>query len=142
MKWDESFFNQYMDELQEHLFRDMNISEIIELEKRSHRARRLLNLHILRNREVFHEFYKMRKELGIQSVFDQVISTLYHDIEKKPIKQDIINLLGIEKSMISSHIEGYYIKEFDKDISAFRMHWRKKKGDLAHLRQNREGQDN
>jgi len=142
MKWDQEFFNQYLDDLQMHLFEEMSLSEIIELAKRDHhRARRLLNLYILRSRVVFQDFYKRRKELGIQSIFVQVISALFHEVERSPIKQEIVELLGIKECMIESRVEGYGLKEFNKDILAFVLYWRKRKGDLAHLKQNQRGDE-
>lgn len=123
-----------MDDLQKYLFAEMNLSEIIQLAKKDHhRARRLLNLHIIRDREVFHDFYKRREELGIQAVFDQVISALFHEADRRSIKQEIIGLLGIEKSMIVSKVEGYGLKEFDKDLLTYGMYWRKRKGDLVNI---------
>lgn len=143
LKWDEDFFNQYMDDLQMHLFGGMSLAEIIDLAKRDHhRARRLLNLHILRNRVVFHDFYKRREELGIQSIFDQGISALFHEMERSPVKHEIVKVLGIEESMIESKVGKYELKEFQKDLLAYGMYWRKRKGDLSNLIQKIQDERN
>jgi hypothetical protein len=132
MRWDQEMFNQYIEELQNHLFNGMKIEEIIEAAKNDHhQARRLLNLYILKDKETFCDFYARRVELGIQSRFDQVISALFHQTERRPIKQEIIDLLGIQIEMMKNKVEGYGIREFDKDLSAYLMYWRKRAGDLA-----------
>jgi hypothetical protein len=134
MKWDKELFNQYLDNLQEHLFGDISVLEIIELAKRDHhQARRQMNLHVLRNRETFHDFYVKREELGIQSVYDQVISALFHETEKRPVKLEIIELLGIEQGVIESEVEGYGLKEFDKDLASFIFYRRKREGTVAEM---------
>jgi hypothetical protein len=136
MRWDQEMFNQYIDELQKHLFNGMTIEEIIEEAKHDHhQARRLMNLYILKDKETFHDFYERREELGIQSIFDQVISALFHQTEKRPVKKEITELLGIRERMIVMRVDGYGIKEFDKDLLTFGMYWRKRAGDLAEMRQ-------
>ncbi|MCM3624323.1 hypothetical protein M4D70_19025 [Brevibacillus borstelensis] len=137
MKWDQELFIQYVAELQEHLFSDMTLEEIIEKAKVDHhRARRFMNLYILKDKTTFHNFYSRREDLEIQSIFDQVISALFYETEKRPIKQEIIiDLLGIRQEMIQNGVEGYGIKEFDKDLLAYGMYWRKRRGDLAEMRE-------
>lgn len=133
MKWDQDFFNQYLDELQKHLFGDMSVPEIIELAKRDHhQARRQMNLHILRSREVFNDFYERKEELGIQFV-DHTISALFHETEKRPVKLEIIELLGIEQGMIKNKVEGYGLKEFDKDLLSFIFYRRKREGTVGEM---------
>jgi hypothetical protein len=135
MRWDQELFNQYIAELQKHLFNGMTIEEIIEEAKHDHhQARRLMNLYILKDKETFHDFYERREELGIQSIFDQVISALFYQTEKRPVKQEITNLLGIREDMIDTRMQGYPLKEFNKDLLTYGMYWRKRAGDLAEMR--------
>lgn len=73
--------------------------------------------------------------MGIQSVYDKVISALFHETEKKPVNLEIIELLGIEQGMIENKVEDYGLKEFDKDVASFITYRRKREGAVAEMAQ-------
>lgn len=136
MIWDQELFIVYLAELREHLFEKLAIGEIIELAKSdNYRARRFMNLYIIKDKATFQDWYSKRAELGIQCILDQVISTLFHESWIMPVKKEIIDLLGIRKDMIVHRVVGYQVKEFEKDLLAYIMYWRKRKGDLVDLRE-------
>lgn len=134
MSWDQVMFSQYIDELRIHLFKEMTIEQIIaEANDDHHQARRLVTMYVLKDRDTFHYYYSKREGLGIGYIFDQVISALFHETEKKLFKQDLISLLEIREDMITNKIVGYGIKEVEKDLNSFFTYWRKRSGDLAEM---------
>lgn len=136
MRWDQELFNTYLAELRKHLFAKLTIEEIIELAKHEHhRARRFMNLYIIKDKATFQDCYSKSAELGIQCILDQVIFALFHETRIMPVKKEIIDLLAIRQDMIVNRVVTYQVREFEKDLLAYIMYWRKRKGDLVDLRE-------
>ncbi|KIL38678.1 hypothetical protein SD70_24825 [Gordoniibacillus kamchatkensis] len=133
MEFDQKFFVGYLQELQNHLFPDQLIEDIIAMVDNHHQARRFVAMYLLQDRETFHHYFERRKEFGIGGIVDTVISALFHDTNKKPAKQVLIDLLGISEEMIHTRVEGYAIKEFNKDLNSFLFFWRKRTGKIEEM---------
>ncbi|MCM2999989.1 hypothetical protein M3647_21165 [Paenibacillus cellulositrophicus] len=130
MEFDQEAFGEYLEEMWAHLFGNRSLSQIIVEINNSHRARRFFAMYLIKNRETFHTYYQMRAQFGISSIFDTIISALFYEREKKPVKQKLIDLLHIEKDMADQQVEGYPLKEFEKDLNSFLSYWRKRTGRL------------
>ncbi|MCM3786216.1 hypothetical protein M3231_24990 [Neobacillus mesonae] len=130
MVFNQDAFAEYLHELRLHLFGDDSIDEIISKIEDSHRARRFVMLYLIKNRETFYYYHKKRTELGFELLYDTIISALFYERERKPAKQELINLLAINLGMVSKRIEGYPLKEFDKDLNAFLTYWGKSTGNF------------
>ncbi|MGP3783664.1 hypothetical protein [Paenibacillus sp. 1A_MP2] len=136
MQFDQEEFGEYLEQMWEYLFETNTISQIIAKINTNHRARRFLAMYLLKNRETFHLYYQMREELGIGYIFDIIISALFHEREKRPVKQELIDLLQISLNMANQQVEGYPLKEFNKDLNSFLTFWRKRTGGWEHLRKS------
>ncbi|MBT2282208.1 hypothetical protein J7E78_01405 [Paenibacillus polymyxa] len=136
MIFDQEAFGEYLEQMWEHLFETNTISQIIAKINSNHRARRFFAMYLLKNRETFYLYYQMREELGIGYIFDTAISALFHELEKKPVKQELIDLLQIDLSMADQKVEGYLLREFEKDLNSFLTFWRKRTGEWEHLRKS------
>lgn len=133
MQFDQEAFGEYLEQMWEHLFEANPLSKIIAKINNNHRARRFFAMYLLKNRETFYSYYQMREELGIGYIFDTAISALFHEREKKPVKQEMIDLLQINLNMANQQVEGYSLREFDKDLNSFLAYWRKRTGGWEHL---------
>lgn len=138
MQFDQETFGEYLEQMWEHLFEANTLSQIIAKINNNHRARRFFAMYLLKNRETFHLYHQLRDELGISYIFDTIISALFHEREKKPVKQELIDLLQIDLSMADQIIEGYALREFDKDLNSFLTYWRKRTGKMLHPYQSYE----
>lgn len=133
MKFDQTAFAEYLDAMWIHLFGNDSLTKIIIEISNSHRARRFFTIYLLKNRETFQYYYAMRKDLSIEYIFDTIIAALFHEREKMPAKQELINLLQINLDMAEQRVEGYPLKEFNKDLNAFLAYWRKRTCGLQYL---------
>ncbi|WP_405157910.1 hypothetical protein [Paenibacillus sp. FSL H8-0283] len=133
MQFDQEAFGEYLEQMWEHLFETNTLSQIIAKINNNHRARRFFAMYLLKNRETFYLYYQMREELGIGYIFDIIISALFHEREKRPVKQELIDLLQINLNMANQQVEGYPLKEFNKDLNSFLTFWRKRTGEWEHL---------
>lgn len=138
MEFDQDAFGEYLEKMWEHLFEANTLSQIIAEINTNHRARRFFTMYLLKNQDIFHLYYQMREKLGIGYIFDTAISALFHEREKKPVKQELIDLLQIDLSMADQIIEGYALREFDKDLNSFLTYWRKRTGKMLHPYQSYE----
>lgn len=136
MEFDQLAFIKYLEELRIHLFEDDSIDEIINNIHNSHRARRFFTMYLIRDCETFHYYYRIREQLGIGFIFDTVIAALFHEQEKKPAKIALVDILQVNLNMANQRVEGYPLKEFDKDLNTFRAYWLKKTGRLQYLYEN------
>ncbi|RIX60052.1 hypothetical protein D3P08_00205 [Paenibacillus nanensis] len=106
----------------------MSLNQIIEKINDNHRAKRFFAMYLLKDQETFHYYYQMRAQLSISFIFDTIINALFNEREKKQVKQELINLLQINADMADQSVEGYPLKEFDKDLNSFLVYWRKNTG--------------
>ncbi|WDM21279.1 hypothetical protein [Paenibacillus polymyxa] len=132
MDFDQEAFADYLEKMSAHLFGTNTLSQIIAQINDSHRARRFFTMYLLKNRETFFSYYQMRERLGISFIFDTIICALYYEREKKPVKQTLIDLLQIDLDMVNQQVDGYPLKEFNKDLNSFIFYWRKKTGRLLY----------
>lgn len=130
MEFDQGAFEDYLEKMWIHLFGNSSLSQIIIEINNSHRARRFFTMYLIKNRETFYSYYQMRAKLGISSIFDTIISALFYEREKKPLKRELIDLLQINLDMADQRIDGYPLEEFDKDLNTFIAYWRKRTGRL------------
>lgn len=133
MKLDQSMLEGYLTEMQNHLFGGISIDEIIEQVGYNHRARRFIAIYLLKNKDTFHHYYSNRTEMGIEYILDIAISSLFYERSIKPIKQELINLLEINENIFYRKVEGYPLKEFDKDLNSLLVYWRKRSGGLMEM---------
>lgn len=133
MTFDQSAFDNYLLELRSHLFADKLIEEIIEEIQDNHQARRYVAMYFMKDKPTFHSFYAKRKDIGVEFIFDTVISALFAERHKKAAKQELIDMLEIDEGMIDTKIEGYAIKEFDKDFNAFWFWNHKREGTVEQI---------
>ena len=132
-KFDQAFFNNYLHNLQNHLFPDKSIDEIVDKVNNDYRPRRFVAIYVLKDKETFHHYYQRRKELNIELLFNTVISALFHQRDKKIVKQELIDLLCINEEMAGEKIEGFAVREFDKDLNVFIFQFRKQTGEIFEM---------
>lgn len=115
------------------MFEEMSIGDVIAQVNDNHQARRFMTMYLLQDKETFDYYHKKRKDFGIEQIVDTAISALFHETDKKPAKKELIDLLHISVAMRYKKIEGYAIKEFDKDLNSFMFYWRKRSGKLLDM---------
>jgi hypothetical protein len=119
MNLNQGLFRQYVEELQKHLFADMTLDDIINGLQESHRKRRFVAMYLLKDRDTFTSFLSKRHELGIDAVFNQIITTLLNKADSYPFIADWIELLDIKKDMVTKEPSSYEIREMMKDLKSF-----------------------
>ncbi|WCK57324.1 hypothetical protein PP175_29480 (plasmid) [Aneurinibacillus sp. Ricciae_BoGa-3] len=125
MLFNQEVYRQYIHELRTHLFGDMPFEQLIKNIANSHRKRRFVAMYLLQDKTLFHTYYDKRKELGLETMFNQILSTLFYQKEEHPIKQEIISFLDAELSMIKGSVSPFQIKEMMKDINSFILYQNK-----------------
>ncbi|ADO59932.1 hypothetical protein PPSC2_28515 (plasmid) [Paenibacillus polymyxa SC2] len=119
MNYYQYVFNQYIKELHNHLFENESIDSILRSIRKNHRKRRFMNMYVLKDKETFHYYYVRRNEMGLDGVFNQIVSALFYEEQKLLIKSKFICEMNIKREMISSPALMVEIKEFTKDLQSF-----------------------
>ncbi|WP_027415041.1 hypothetical protein [Aneurinibacillus terranovensis] len=120
-----SIYKAYIQELREHLFRDGSMEQIVEGISNSHRKRRFLAMYVMQSKEIFDLYYKQRLELGLDDLFNQIISALFS--EKSELKNEFISILEITPDMVSKRASPFEIKEMEKDLNAYLLYQQKRR---------------
>lgn len=126
VRFDQRIYQAYLDKLGKHLFGEISIKKILNGIHYSHRERRFMALYLLKDKETFHTLYENREKLGIEQLFNQVISALFYKVDKCQFKQDLIEKFEIQKEMITSPATIFEVKEVTKDINSFIWYVRKR----------------
>lgn len=119
-------YKAYIRELHAHLFEEEAIEKIIGEVKKGHRRKRFVAMYLIQDKETFDSYYKRRKELQLEKIFNQLISAMLYKTEKKPLKQLFVDSLGLTSTMTTGKVSSYEIKEIEKDLHAFSFYETKK----------------
>ena len=119
-------YKAYLRELHTHLFGSEPIEKIIGEVKIGHRRKRFVAMYLIQDKETFDYYYERRKELKLEKVFNQLISSMLYKTEKNPLKQLFVDMLGLKNSMVMGKVSSYEIKEIEKDLHAFSFYETKK----------------
>ncbi|WP_027416880.1 hypothetical protein [Aneurinibacillus terranovensis] len=93
-------YQQYIQELQNHLFEKMSIEQIMEDWQNHHRKRRFIAMYLLQSKEIFYFYYEKRVELGMEGIFNQIISAMFAEPSSQ-LKQGIIQSIGMAEDMVT-----------------------------------------
>jgi predicted nucleotidyltransferase len=126
--WDR-VFKDYITALQDRLFPDETIDQIIEDINDDHQKRRFFMMYILQSKEVFQQYNSLKEELGLSHHFRVVVTSLFHGEKHGRAKQiitKIIQDLEISKDMVTDLVTLYEIKEFLKEFQLFVLYFMKR----------------
>jgi hypothetical protein len=126
MKMVEKLFKEYIQELHTHLFENEPFEQIIQNLRGSHRRKRFVAMYLIQSHSIFYSYYKRKKELQLDRLFNQIISALLHKKEQNRLKQSFVNRLELHPDMISGKVSSYEIREMEKDLHAFAFYQTKK----------------
>lgn len=120
-------YNDYLLELRHHLFADASVEEIMRNIHKSHRSKRFIALYLAKDKKTFDHYYEKRKELGLESIFNQLISALLHETDKNLMRKFKVKELGINKEMISFPCSNHERDQIRKDFNSIMLYLFKKK---------------
>jgi len=121
----QTVYKQYIAELSSHLFEGQSIEDIIKKVNQSHRIKRYVALYVTQDKETFYYYYTKRRELGLNDVFNQLITALLYQTNRHSIKKELVKELGINKEMIEFPCLDHEINEIKKDLNSFSLYYRK-----------------
>lgn len=120
-------YKQYLSELSTHLFGDTPFDEIIKKVNTSHRIKRFVALYVAQDKKTFETYYAKRRQLGLEDVFNQLITALLYQTNKHSVKKELVKEIGITKDMIEYPCLDHEINEIKKDLNSFSLYFRKYK---------------
>lgn len=122
-------FKDYITALQDRLFPDETIDQIIEDIHDDHQKRRFFMIYILQSKEVFLQYNSLKEELELGHLFCVVVTSLFHGEKHGRAKQiitKIIQDLNVSKDMVTDSVTIYEIKEFWKEFQLFVLYFMKR----------------
>lgn len=131
--FDHELFLVYVQELHEYLFGDQPFEDLIDGIDDHHQKHHIVSLHLVKDKELFHRYYAMRSELGLESMFNIIIGMLTTDTAGDKIKEHLTAFLEISPEMKTGDAKGYDMRVFDKNLKSFMMYARKRKGVFKNL---------
>lgn len=122
MNYFEEAYIQYIDDLHYHLFEGKTLEEIFAGISESHRKRRFVAMYLLRDPKTFHSYFEKRFDLGLEGIFNQVISALFFEKDKLLIKRKLIAKLELNRGMVRTPVSEHDLRVLTKDLQAFVWH--------------------
>ncbi|WCF11510.1 hypothetical protein NDS46_31630 (plasmid) [Paenibacillus thiaminolyticus] len=119
--FDYNLFAEYLDHLQKHLFGELSFEEILNNIENNHRKIRFVSMYILKDKELFYELFKKRKERGLEDIFNSVIGTLLCESDNPEFKTVFIRNLNLCSGMLSEEVSEFKRKVVMKDLQAFML---------------------
>lgn len=126
MRWRQEVFTKYIESLHERLFSNSPIDQIIRDSHANHQKRRFMMMYILQSNEVFSQYQNQKEELGLNHLYDVVVSALIYGREHGQARRlisDIILNLGISREMVRDDVSSFEIKEFYKEFNLFVLYY-------------------
>lgn len=131
--FDHELFLVYIQELHQHLFGNLPFEELIDGIDDHHQKHHMVSLHLVKDKELFHRYYAMRNELGLESMFNIIIGMLTKETEGNKTKEHLTAYLSISPGMKTGDAKEYDMRVLDKNLKSFMMYAKKKKGVFGNL---------